>query len=278
MDEGPAGWGAGLHEQVLSGVPAGTAVLEVGCGRGTFTTFASGRGMTVSGAERDPSLLEMARWVLPDADLRQADAHALPWPDGTFGLVALVQVLEHVPDAGAALRAATRVCRPGGRVRATVRGRPDECETSAVDEALAPFLPARPGGGTSGRRRESGLSGGTARSATTGTRSRPRASSLLASRPADAPPVTDPERLRRVAQLAGLHVVDVTEVESVLVYRDAVALTEAVLESGQGRRAVLRSSGPRAVRRAVLAGLDRFRDGEQYRLRCLFRVLDAVPA
>lgn len=274
MDEGPAGWAVALHEQVLSGVPAGTAVLEVGCGRGTFAAVAAGRGMTVSGTEPDPSLLEMARWALPDADLRSAAAEVLPWADAAFDLVVLVQVLDHAPDALAVLREAARVCAPGGRIRATVWGRPDECEYTAVGEALAPFLPGAPEGASPRRHRaDSGLSGGAGPS-----RARTRASSLLAARSEPSPSLTDPTRLRRVAELAGLRVTDVAEVGSEFVYRDGVELTDAVLESGPGRRAVFRSTGARPVRRAVLSALDRFRDGEQYRLRNTFRVLDAAPA
>ncbi|MBW0106203.1 class I SAM-dependent methyltransferase, partial [Pseudonocardia sp. KRD291] len=233
MDEGPRGWGVPLHEQVLSGLEPGAPMLDVGCGAGAFTAFAAGRGWTVSGADTDRSALAAAERELPDSDLRLADAHDLPWPGDAFGLVTLVQVLAHVTNPIAALREAARVCEPGGRVRATVWGRPDECDVGGFGRALAPFLPDGPA---------------------------PSRGS------AGPPPLTEPDRLRKVAGLAGLDVRDLHEVVCTFDYADADELVGPVLDSALGRRAMMRSSGPRPVRRALLAGMEPFREGTGYRL------------
>lgn len=279
MDEGPRGWGVPLHEQVLAGVEPGPALLDVGCGSGAFTAFAAERGWPVSGADTDRSALAVAERALPQVDLRLADAHDLPWADDAFGMVTLVQLLEHVRNPVAALREAGRLCRrPGGRVRATVWGRADECDVGGFGRALAPFLP-----GGSAPSRASGSSG-------TGARARPAPDGGPASTgpsggarpggrsspPAGPPPLTEPDRLRKVAGLAGLQVLDLHEVVCVFDYADADELAGPVLESALGRHA-MRSAGPGAVRRALLAGMEPFRVGDGYRLRNTFRVLDAAP-
>src|SRR5690606_29615886 len=64
----------------------------------------------------------------------RADATALPLADGSLDLVAALDVLEHIPDDGAAAREITRVLRPGGHLVVTV-----PCDPrlwSAHDEAV----------------------------------------------------------------------------------------------------------------------------------------------
>jgi len=52
--------------------------------------------------------------------LRFADVTALPFADATFDAAMSLDVLEHVPDFGTALREFARVLRPGGRLVLTV--------------------------------------------------------------------------------------------------------------------------------------------------------------
>lgn len=260
MDEGPRGWGVPLYERVLAGTEPGPPLLDVGCGAGTFTAFAAGLGWTVSGADVDRSAMAVAERALPDADLRLADAHDLPWPDATFGLVALVQVLAHVTNPVAALREAGRVCGPGGWVRATVWGRADECDVGEFGRALAPFLgapPAPPGHRSAGPGPSAGGRPGPA---------------------GGPPPLTEPDRLRRVAGLAGLAVRELHEVVCAFDYADDEELAGSVLDSAIGRRAARGPGGPPAVRRALLRAMEPFRQGSGYRLHNTFRVLDAVRA
>jgi SAM-dependent methyltransferase len=236
VSEGPTGWGEPLYERVLSGVPEGASVLDVGCGPGVFAAFATARGLKVTGIDADRSAVAAARREVPGADFEVGDAHQLA---GSFDLVALVQVLAHVTNPLKVLKEAARV---GGLVRATVWGREEESDVRLLGEALAPFLPPR------GARRT----------------------------PAGPPPLTEPDRFRKIATTAGLEVVALDEVHCPFDYPDEDALVGPLLTSDIGRYAV-NIAGPAAVRDAVLAAFAPRRHGDGYRLRNLFRVLDARP-
>ena len=77
--------------------------------------------------------------------LQQADAQALPFPDGSFDLVACSFGMMFMPDKQAAYGEALRVLRPGGRMIFTVW---DRIETSPVmhrvEEAVAGLFPDNP--------------------------------------------------------------------------------------------------------------------------------------
>ncbi|MDQ6807390.1 MAG: class I SAM-dependent methyltransferase [Actinomycetota bacterium] len=97
-----------------------SAVLEVGCGPGALTSELAGR----AGAERvaavDPSpgfVLACSERV-PGADVRDAPAEQLPWPDDSFDAVVSQLVVSFLGDADAGLREMRRVGRNGGSITA----------------------------------------------------------------------------------------------------------------------------------------------------------------
>lgn len=103
-----------LHEAVLSalGPIDGLRLLDVGCGVGLFLRSAEARGALVAGTDTAVPRLEVARWALPDADLRVADPDdALPFDSGTFDVVTA-----RTADGEAVLTELARVVRPGGLV------------------------------------------------------------------------------------------------------------------------------------------------------------------
>jgi ubiquinone/menaquinone biosynthesis C-methylase UbiE len=97
-----------------------TPCLEIGCGALGWFADLLGWGLreeNLHGIDLDPVRLQEARETLPGADLRVADASALPWPDGTFGLVIASTVFTSVVDVAVRRAMAgeiTRVLAPGG--------------------------------------------------------------------------------------------------------------------------------------------------------------------
>jgi SAM-dependent methyltransferase len=78
--------------------------------------LAAGRAASVSGIDRSPAAVEVARRRLPGADLRIGLIDALPWDDGAFDVVTAFNALQYARDPPLALAEARRVVRPGGLV------------------------------------------------------------------------------------------------------------------------------------------------------------------
>ncbi|MBI5159892.1 MAG: methyltransferase domain-containing protein [Micrococcales bacterium] len=90
-------------------------VLEVGVGAGNVLAEVP-VGLRL-GLDLSPSILRDARQRLGTrATLVQGDAAGLPFPDGAFDRVMASEVLEHLPNPGAAVREIARVTRTGGVV------------------------------------------------------------------------------------------------------------------------------------------------------------------
>src|SRR3954462_15325342 len=184
-----------------------------------------------------------------DTDPAAVRLAAAEGPEGTFAVGAaeapppgrfdVVAAVQLLMHVAAPVAVLAATRREGAVVAATVWGREEECDLRLFGEALAPWLGPRP--------------------------------------PADHP-VSDPVRLRAIAERAGLVIVRLEEVACRFEYDDADELLGPLLGSGLGR-AVGRRVGPVALREAVLQRFApyRTRDGS-YRLSNLFRVLLAHPA
>lgn len=111
-----------LHRAVLAalGPLDGQRLLDVGCGVGLFMRAAEQRGALVAGTDTAVERLEIARWALPDADLRVGGfvepGDALPFDNGTFDVVTAGAAVHQGADRAAVLTELVRVVRPGGRV------------------------------------------------------------------------------------------------------------------------------------------------------------------
>ena len=233
----PDAWARPLHAAVLDAadVGAGTTLLDLGCGVGELARAAADRGARVTGLDLDPAAVALAAAAVPEGRFVVGDAQDLG-PLGPFAVVAAVQLLTHVANPLKLLREASRVAVPGGTLAVTVWGRDHECDVRVFGEALAAWLPPR--------------------------------------RASGPPPLTDPDRLRKVAWLAGLAVAGIDAVTCSFDYPDEAAVLDPLLASGVGRAAV-RLGGPDAVTKAVRAALEPYRVGGGYRLENVFRVLVA---
>ncbi len=110
-------------------LPAGTPVLEVGCGAGQGAVALARRGHRVEAIDTVPAMVEATRARVMHAGLAdrvhvdRGDVHALPFADGTFDLVVALGVLPWLPAMGEPLREMRRVLRDGGYVVFSVDNR-----------------------------------------------------------------------------------------------------------------------------------------------------------
>ena len=93
----------------------GKHVLDIACGTGQWLRYLQGRGAKVAGIDISERALQVARELLPDADLQQGVAESLPFDDAQFDFVTCLGSLEHFLDQPAALREMRRVAKPGAR-------------------------------------------------------------------------------------------------------------------------------------------------------------------
>ncbi|PSN12979.1 SAM-dependent methyltransferase [filamentous cyanobacterium CCT1] len=111
-----------VHEMVrwggLDGLPAGTTVLDVGCGiGGSSRILARDYGFAVTGVTISPNQVRRAQQLTPQgvaAQFQVDDAMALSFPDASFDVVWSVEAGPHMPDKAVFARELLRVLKPGG--------------------------------------------------------------------------------------------------------------------------------------------------------------------
>lgn len=95
--------------------------LDVACGTGNYVAaqrraFGPTR-VAWHGVDASPEMLDVARGKLPDVELREGRAEALPFDDESFDYVSCNFAFHHFEDKHAALDEMRRVLRPGGGLR-----------------------------------------------------------------------------------------------------------------------------------------------------------------
>ncbi len=134
-------WNHNVHYQpvILGAVPAGCgAALDVGCGDGMLVGRLAGRCAQVTGIDRDPRMIALARSRTAGrarVTFIEADFLAYDFQAASFDFVCANTSLHHM-DFAAALTAMVRVLRPGGRL--AVIG-------LAADKSVTDLLAAAPG-------------------------------------------------------------------------------------------------------------------------------------
>ena len=107
-----AAWAALFAEWV----PAGSRVLDLGCGTGSLAVLLAGQGHRVTGVDLSARMIELARGKAAGlaVALVVGDA-AAPVVTGSFDVVVVRHLLWTLPDPHAALRNWRGLLAPGGR-------------------------------------------------------------------------------------------------------------------------------------------------------------------
>ena len=114
-----------MVDDVFRSLPKGSRILDVGCGTGEHLKRAMTHGLDATGVEPASGMTEFARRNVPEAELVEGVATKLPFADGQFDAVILIEVLRylHPSEVDQALSEARRVLRPGGKILATLVNR-----------------------------------------------------------------------------------------------------------------------------------------------------------
>jgi flavin reductase (DIM6/NTAB) family NADH-FMN oxidoreductase RutF/ubiquinone/menaquinone biosynthesis C-methylase UbiE len=118
--EGPY---ATLLDELVSLVDAGVdeRCLDIGCGTGRLTRELGRRSHEAVGVDATAAMVERATQRakalgLDNVTFREALATRLPFPDASFDVATMSNLLLHLPDPAAVALEASRVLRPGGRL------------------------------------------------------------------------------------------------------------------------------------------------------------------
>jgi SAM-dependent methyltransferase len=115
-DERPSATRLAMLDLALAAIPAGSDVVELGCGAGVPMTVALAQGRRVTGYDLSETQLRLARANVPGATFHRADLVTLELPPASADAVVAFYVLTHVPREAHAdvLRRIARWLRPGG--------------------------------------------------------------------------------------------------------------------------------------------------------------------
>jgi SAM-dependent methyltransferase len=89
-------------------------ILDIGCGLGVYVRKFREFSDRVCGIDIDPKRLREGAKTTPG--LMLAVGEHLPFPDNTFDVIVMNEVIEHVTDDAATMREALRAIRPGGHI------------------------------------------------------------------------------------------------------------------------------------------------------------------
>jgi ubiquinone/menaquinone biosynthesis C-methylase UbiE len=102
-------------DRLLPPVPHGGKLLEVGCGTGHWSEYFTGKGFAVTGVDISERMIAVARQRnVTGGTFDVADAEQLPFPDGSFDVVAAITVLEFTADPARVISEMTRCVKKAG--------------------------------------------------------------------------------------------------------------------------------------------------------------------
>lgn len=120
-------------------------LLDIGCGRGTILKLLASRARRAVGVDIDANARHLARAELmlaglPNCSLRQGDMYRLPFDDAEFNTIILDDVLAEATEPVLALKEASRLLKPGGRL--FILHSVSDANAASVQQSLAAWSAA----------------------------------------------------------------------------------------------------------------------------------------
>jgi SAM-dependent methyltransferase len=101
--------------EAMLGPTAGLRCLDLGSDNGVVSWLLRERGGSWASGDLTEEAVASIRGLVAE-DVHKVDGARLPFADGEFDAVAVVDMLEHVPDEPAFVSELARVLKPGGRL------------------------------------------------------------------------------------------------------------------------------------------------------------------
>jgi SAM-dependent methyltransferase len=105
-----------LERLWLPGVPAGSRLLDIGCGTGHLARLLTARGYRITGIDASPAMIRYARENAPAAEFHVCDAARFHLPEEFDGAVATFDSVNHIltaDDLSAMFRNTAAALKPG---------------------------------------------------------------------------------------------------------------------------------------------------------------------
>jgi len=93
---------------------AGQTGIDIGCGEGGNTRLVADLGARMTGIDVAPTFIRHAVEAGGDIQYQVADAHTLPFADGSFDFATAFMSLMDMPQPEKAVQEVSRVLKPGG--------------------------------------------------------------------------------------------------------------------------------------------------------------------
>jgi SAM-dependent methyltransferase len=116
--------------------------LDVGCGVGILPRYFEFLGYEAHGVEISAWAVDYARRELGQNRVRQGTLESAAFPEGHFGLVTAVHVLEHLEEPAPILREIHRVMAPGGYLYVEVPSSDRDINDYLIDDHFWFYSPA----------------------------------------------------------------------------------------------------------------------------------------
>jgi 2-polyprenyl-3-methyl-5-hydroxy-6-metoxy-1,4-benzoquinol methylase len=106
--------------EFVGDLPRDARILDAGCGAGPALRYLASRGFVPFGSDLIEYPLLQARTLIPHARLARCDSdRILPFRNGSFDVILMSEVIEHVESPDFTLQEARRILCDGGAVALT---------------------------------------------------------------------------------------------------------------------------------------------------------------